>query len=609
MLVTSALFGVVVAEPSMEIVSKMNPLEKWKSHQDEVTKNGESSNPMSEDDFQEFSYIDGPYPILNDDGSFQGVPSDNQPCWWPWEHCYISDTMSLPSHQLANFSINRVKAAGNFVVGDDHESYIGDKNGNGVLEWVTVFLYIPWMYDGIDNDGDGCVDEKKTGPWSGQVGCDNMYDAAVVYETGGLPIAGGDKGDLLINLDWYSAEPSLEMFRATVSPPFRAYAIRGFMHNLHIAGEFVSYQAGESENLVNSNPEIDNDLDDSYVGNVDARLFPARAPVNNVCSAGLMSNEISPTWKREDGYIITTYELVEPFDGRDWNGDGDTQDNVIAYYTVDPHTGYCRIGVNTAVHGHSPMNSGEIIIPRYTSESGDTRDWNGDGDKHDYVQLYHDVNSTWHLKGRIYRSFTFNNLFITLYGFGFGWWALFEGGYNLYHPVLPFEFGGAYTKYVGLSGGYYNSYFFLTSDEDGDRHTKLPEHYIIVGTTMGIVGNKCVLIQAREIYMYYAGYFLIGRGDANGDGDWSDTFSMIFCPDETGGGGQFIVDETSKFAKGLYRDLVPALWEGYVKFGVYPSVDGCATIPSYSYAWCKLADNDMRLSGRKVDQIYWIHFG
>lgn len=607
-LLTCVFIGPALMEHSDGPMDNTNPLEKWLTFTEQMDASGDSSHVA--DNPKELSYQDGPFPLTNEDGSYRGVPSDDQPCWPPSEHCYISDTMRTPSHQLVNFSINPVTAAGNFVVGDNHESYIGDKNGNGILEWVVIFLYIPWMYDGLDNDGDGCIDEKNTGIWSGQVGCDNMYDGAVVYETGGLPIAGGDKGNLLMNLDWYSVEPSLEMFRATVSPPFRAYAIRGFMHNLHIAGEFVSYQASESENYVNSNPEIDNDLDDFYVGNVDARLFPARAPVNNVCSAGLMSDEISPTWKREDGYIITTYELVEQFDGRDWNGDGDIQDNVIAYYTVDPQMGYCRIGVNTAVQGALPKTSGEIIVPGYTSERGDSHDWNGDGDEFDYVQLYHEINSTWHLRGRIYMSYTYYNLFITLYGFGFGWWALFRNGYNLYLPVLPFEFGGAYTNYVVSSAGYYHSYYFLISDEDGDRHTELPERYIIVGTSMGIVGNKCVLIQAREMHMYHAGYFLIGRGDANGDGDWYDTFSMIFCPDERDGYGSFIVDPTAKMAKGLYKDPIPAIWEGYVEMGVFPSVDGYATIPSYSSARCKLEDNFIPwYSGRKVDQIYWIHFG
>ncbi len=502
-----------------------------------------------------------------------------------------------------------MKAAGYFVVGDNHESFIGDKNGNGILEWVVIFLYIPWMEDGLDNDGDGCVDEKISGLWDQEVGCDNMYDGAVVYETGGQPIAGGDKGDLLVNLDLYSAEPSVKIFRANVSPLFHATTLRDSMTNLHIAGEFVSYQASESDNHVNSNPEMDSDMEDDYVGSVDARMFPARAPIMNVCSSGLMRDDISPTFKRKDGHVITTYELVERFDGRDWNGDGDIQDNVVAYYSVDPDTGYCGIGVNTAVQGVSPRTSGGIIMPKYTSEQEDSRDWDHNGGKNQYVLLYHEINSTWHLRGRIYRSLTYYSLFITLYEFGFGWWALFSAGYHQSHTILPFEFGIAYTKYVGSSQGYYNSYFSLISEEDGDRHTVLPGHYIIVGTTAGIVGNECVLIQGDERFMYYAGFRLIdGKPDANGDGDWNDAFGMIYCIGKWG--GSFVVDPGAKYAKGLYKDPVPAIWEGYVEIGVYPYVDGVATVPSFSNDFCKLREIYYpHYFWRRIDQIYWIYSG
>jgi hypothetical protein len=602
-LLTCVFMGPALMEPPDRSMENINPLEQWLSSKKQMGATGGSSHVA--DNPRESSYMDGPSPLTNDDGSYRGVPSDGQACGWG-ENCYVSDSMISVHRSLENFSVDPVKAAGNFVVGNDHESNIGDKNGNGVLEWVVIYAYLPWMFDGMDNDGDGCIDERGHPDWSGQIGCDNMIDAAVVYETGGQPIIGGDRGDLLINLDWYSVTPSVKIFRATVSPRFHAYSLRGVISNLQIAGEFVSYQANEAENNVNSNPDVDSDLDDYYVGNIDARLFPARMAINNICSAGLMTDEISPSWKRADGHVITTYELVESFDNRDWNGDGDIDDNVVAYYTVDPNTGYCRIGVNTAVQGHSPVTSGEIITPEFTYESSDSRDWDRNGMKHSYVQLYHDVNSTWSLRGRIYQSHTYFNIFISLQGFGFGWWAVIRDDWD--SPVIPFEFGGAYTKYVGRSMGYYHSYFFLTSDEDGNRHTTLPEHYIFVGRTMGVVGNICILIGAWEIYMEYAGVNLIGgRADANGNGFLYEFVSLIFCPEEVGGGGSFIVDPTSKFAKGQYDDPVPVLWEGYTEYGVFPGIDGNATIPSFSYAWCKLNDLQIPIySGRKVDQVYQI---
>ena len=602
-LLTCVFMGPALMEHSDGPMDNINPLEKWLSSIEQMEAHGGSSHAA--DIPRKSPYFDGPHPLTNDDGSYRGVPSDDQICGWG-ENCYVSDMMRPPFGSLGNFSDGPVKAAGNFIVGNDHESYIGDKNGNGVLEWVVIYAYLPWRHDGIDNDGDGCIDEMSHPLWSGQIGCDNMMDAAVVYETGGQPIVGGDRGDLLINLDWYSVTPSVEIFRATISPRFHAYTLRGLMSNLQIAGEFVSYQANEAENNVNSNPDVDRDLDDYYVGNIDARLFPARMPTNNICSAGLMNNEVSPSWKRDDGHVITTYELVESFDGRDWNGDGDIDDNVVAYYTVDPNTGFCRIGVNTAVQGHSPMTSGEIITPELTYESSDSRDWNGDGDTFDTVLVYHEVDSTWSLRGRIYRSFTYFNIFIALEKYGFGWWAVIKDDWSF--PVIPFEFGGAYTKSVGSSMGYYHSYFFLTSDEDGNRHTRLPVHDIFVARTMGVVGNICILIGTEERYMEYAGIRLIGgRADANGNQYMYDFVNLIFCPEEVGGYGSFIVDPTSKFAKGQYDDPVPVLWEGRTEYGVFPGIDGNATIPSFSYAPCKLADNDIPLySGRKVDQVYQI---
>ncbi|TET90982.1 MAG: hypothetical protein E3J35_04940 [Methanomassiliicoccales archaeon] len=574
----------------------MDAYTKWKVLQNEIESNRDSSegdNPSG------FSYQDGPFPLTNDDGSFLASISDNEPCWPYEDHCYFLDRMRRPPNKLGDFTINPHKTAGNFVVGDHHEFYIGDQNGNGILEWVVMFIYLPQMEDGIDNDGDGCVDEPGGNYWWPDGTCSNrLPDAAVVYETGGYPIAGGDRGDLLVNIDWYSSTPTLKLFRAFVSPSFHAYKVRGLLLNPQIAGEFISYYAHEKDNYVNSNPEMDNDLADHYVGNIDARFFPSRVPVNHVCSAGMMDEPFS-TWKRDDGYVVTSYELDESYDDHDWNGDGDIIDRVVAYYAADPVSGNCRENVvNTGVSGIHPRIAGTVLTPAYTYESNDGRDWDQDGYKFERTRLYHDIDSTWNLKGRAYTSITFTAPVPT---WGFGWWGLHNDCYQ--HPTFPLEFGGAFLVYDPFPyppGRYYRVHFFLTSDEDGDRHSPLPDYRITYdGWPVGSIGGRCVLMYAREYQL---------RVDGNGDGDQVDSFSIIFCPSETGGDGSYIINPTGNYPKGMMS--WPFLWEGYGWFGVYPEVAGFVTIPSASYGSCKcdyLGPPPQRF-WCKTDQIYQLRW-
>ncbi|MCK4444579.1 MAG: hypothetical protein KAW09_08545, partial [Thermoplasmata archaeon] len=59
----------------------------------------------------------------------------------------------------------------------------------------------------------------------------------------------------------------------------------------------------------------------------------------------------------------------------------------------------------------------------------------------------------------------------------------------------------------------------------------------------------------------YAGIRLIGGiADANGDGDTDDAVYFIFCPDQIGGGGKYVYDSTTNFAKGYYWDPIPIAW-------------------------------------------------
>jgi hypothetical protein len=571
-LVALALLNIDVTESDVQQKHVMNAYEKWKTFHEETRSDGDNPRPNDSGSPLKLSYLDGPYPKVQDDGAPVGMSSGGWPQPLQWNHL-VSDIFFfniLGPHPLSY-------GGGDFLAGDVSEVVIGDQNGNGILEWVVYYVYLPWMNDGIDNDGDGCVDERA----DDGVPCDLFPDAMVIYETGGLPRIGGNDGTLLVSVDWFS-DGATEVYRAFVTPKWKAHRLRGVMTSVQIAGEFISYMAHETINDVNANPEMDNDQNDWYVGNIDARGFPVRPPINHVCSAGYQLY-MGATFQRDDGWVVTSYELWESFDDRDWNGDGDRNDYVAAYYAVDPISGDCRIGVNTGVSGEYPTNAGTVLTPGYTIESADGRDWNSDGDTFDSLLLYHDINSTWSLKGRIYASYTYFSLLIIRQKFGFGFTGL-VGPYGQFVPY-PLKFGGSYYLYVGYPA-FYITYFWLVSDEDGDHQTSLPKYEINYGQPAASLGGRCVIVSVREYYLEYIGVDLIGDiADGNGDGDASDTLGYIYCPDEIGGGGHYIVEPTSNYAKGLYSDpgMWPFIWAGYVYYDSAKVIDGRTLIPIYNY--------------------------
>ncbi|MCK4443134.1 MAG: hypothetical protein KAW09_01220, partial [Thermoplasmata archaeon] len=453
-------------------------------------------------------------------------------------------------------------AAGPFGVGDTHESFIGDLNGNGILEWVAYYSYKEYGEDGLDNDGDGCIDEKTYGDWDGQVGCDMIPDQFTYFHAGGLPDVGGKDGTLVAFGDWFSGAPSMNLFRIFVTPLWTSYSIpiAASYPNLANGEDIISFYAQESDNNVNANPEMDSDMDDFYVGSIDARDFPAVAPTAHTCFAGYQLY-MGITYTRDDGHVVTSFELREYYDDHDWNGDGDKDDPVAAYYVVDPTTGDCDQGVNGGVSGWYPRNSGRVMTPGYTFESSDSRDWNGDGDTDDTVLLWHDIDSSWSLVGHRYTSVTFT----TSPGpFGFGFW----GRYSDYgqFQTFPLDFGGAHYRYVGFPG-YYKTSFWLVDDEDGDPQSTLPTYDVYYGQPSAALGGICIQLFGRESYLNDAGIRLIGgKADGNGDGDTYDSLGGIFCPDEKGGGGEWWVEPTSKFAKGLYEDVAPWIWTGHIYY-------------------------------------------
>jgi hypothetical protein len=506
-----------------------------------------------------FTYTDGPYPIPNDDGSFSG------PGPMAWGDHYVSDVMvKPPNNPGGGYSMDHTSSAGYMTVGNTHETYVGNVNGNQFIEWVTYYSYIPWGKDGLDNDGDGCIDEKTHGDWDGQSGCDNIPDQFVYFETGGLPDVGGKDGTLVVLLDWWSGNPnSIKIFRIHTSQAWDAYDLNvlGFYPEVVDNEDIISYYAHEADNLVNANPEMDSDMEDWYLASIDARGFPLETPSNHVCFAGYATYK-GRTSLHDDGSVVTSFELREWQDGADWNGDGDQTDPVAAYYVVDPVTGDCDQGVNGGVYGQVPRNSGKVMIGGYTRESNDSRDWNGDGDMTDAPMVWHDINSTWHLVGHRYTSTTFTS---APGQFGFGFWGVFT---NDGHWVgFPLRFGGVFAEFVDALPGYYRAHFFLTDDEDGDSQTELPRYFITYGIPGGALAGTCIMLYSREDHLENAGVKLIGgQADGNGDGDTSDTLNSVYCPNSSSGGGKFIVEPTSKYAKGLYQDPIPFICAGYFYF-------------------------------------------
>ncbi len=565
-LVAYAFAGVGSTELSVNQGTELNALEKWLQFRDDVDASKALSSGFAGGDPEELSLLHGPYPKILDDGSPNGGSPGDSPLLY--EYC-VSLVVCLNIFSGSNLWVS--DGGGDFLVGTGHEGSLGDQNGNGKLEAVVFYFYIPWMSDGLDNDGDGCVDEPGGGA------CGPIPDAMVIYETGIWPRIGGTDGTLLINTDYFSGEEGgIEIYRTFVSPPWHAYNVRGVMLYPDIAGEFISYYAREALNGVNANPEMDNDQNDLYLGSIDARRFPDKPPSNSACSAGQRS-VLDSTFLRDDGWVVTSYNLIESYDSHDWNGDGDTRDYISAYYAINPNNGNCRIGVNGAVQGKHPRNSGYILIPSYTSEMEDGRDWNGN-EVPNTLHLYHDINTTWALKGKIYRSYTYNSLLIAHQKFGFGWWGVFT--YDNSYDTLPLKTGGALERYVGFSQGSYKTDFFNIGDEDGDRGTALPAYEIGYGQPQAIHGGECIQISAREHYLGYAGVQLIGgKADGNGDGDTSDVLNYIFCPDTSGSGGDFIVESTSKYAMGHYWNPIPFIWESYFSIHGSFEINGHVTIP------------------------------
>lgn len=348
-------------------------------------------SPLSESDDNTFSYESGPFPIANDDGSLPGTNS-----------LTIEELMDNPPY-LIGYGLEAYGASGYYVVGTGHEQYLGDINNDGLISWLAYYFDMGLSVNGIDDDGDGCIDEATNMTPDGQQ-CDTVPDAVVFFSTG---VAMDISGDLIVYGTTYEDMNFVGFFRIGVSPRWVPGGIRlaGPAYYPSFSGEFVSYFAAESWHNVNVNKAIgDKDLQDHFIGLIDARKFPSRPPKHHYCRTGFPIYS-GYSYEREDGSVVVTFELREYYDeapgyDNDYNDDGDTMDRVIGYFIVNARSGKCKKFVNTGVAGQYPQNAGNIIASGIVCEGADQRDWNNDGDMIDYVSVWHDVTSTEKMAGR-----------------------------------------------------------------------------------------------------------------------------------------------------------------------------------------------------------------
>lgn len=603
------LFSGGFADADLGSKGDWTPFEKMKMLEN-LRNSVDESVPAHNSDIDMFSYTDGAFPVMNDDGTFGPI----QPLSGDWGDNYVSEIMySPPNNPGGGFSMDVTGSAGYIVVGNTHESFIGDQNSNDMLEWISYYSYAPWGNDSKDNDGDGCVDEKTYGDWDNQTGCDMVPDQMVYFAAGGIPDVGGKNGTLVATADWYSDQMGVSIHRIFSMSPWDIYKINvsaAQFPEVASAEDIISYYSHEADNGVNANPEVDSDTEDDYVASIDARGFPGKDPTNHLCFAGKrLYKGVSAVL--DDGSVIVSFGLQEWQDDRDWNGDGDKNDTVAAYYAIDPLTGDCDQGVNLGVYGLYPKTSGAVLTPAPVSETEDTRDWNGDGDMYDGVLLWHDVNSSLNLVGHRYTSSSFTG---RPGEFGNGYWGRYTDMTTVQPFVISLNLGGTWYEYGTPPGGgnqsneTHHTYFFLTADDDGDPQTGMPKYYAGYGKPSASLAGVCIQIYAREFNLNVSGVKLIGgQADGNGDGDIHDILNSIFCPNQTGG-GEFIVEPTSKYAKGLYEDPIPFIWMGGFYYDSAGEFGGVVANPTM-YQETEMDDDangDLKIERVYNHACYWI---
>lgn len=540
------------------------PFERYLSVQqarNEMKEHGQAGS-LSVPDDNTFSYYSGPFPIANDDGS---LPEVNSPS--------LEELMNEPPYFIGN-GMEVTGAYEYYVVGYAHEMLFGDLNYDGLLTWVVFYFDMGMSVNGIDDDGDGCIDETSNMTSDGEL-CDNVPDAVVFFSNGGLPSI---SGDLIAFVDVY-VDGMIKLFRIGASPRWVTQGVRGVLGDFYtqVVGEFVTYYGAEHSHGINVNKAIgDKDFSDKFIGIIDARKFPARPPKNHYCRTGIQVY-YGYASLRQDGSALVAFELYEYYDeapgyDNDYNDDGDTSDYVMAYFIVDSRTGRCREFVNTGVWGYRTRVAGNIITNSYTHESSDKRDWDNDGSISGYVSVWHDVTSTEDMAGNPYFGHTFSTPVPrgpsgdpNSYGFGFTGLSLdglVESPY-----VFPMEFGGSYSLYVG-GPVHVQTHYWHVLDEDWVQWTELPRHPVVNTQPGGTPGGTCILVRSWESVLDI---------DVNEDGDKLDGVFGVFCPDPNAPGtGKWETEPASKHPPWF---IIEACCYFYFSYGG----SNLITIPLYDY--------------------------
>jgi hypothetical protein len=350
---------------------------------------------------------------------------------------------------------------------------------------------------------------------------------------------------------------------------------------------------------------MDSDLSDGYIGAIDVRGFTAgRPPVDMSCAAGQKAGK-GFMGELDDGRISMSMSFMEFYDNHDWNGDGGIGDWSTGVLVIDDVTGNCRQGANSAVDGFYPRSHGKTIMAGDQYEFYDGRDWNGDGDTNDNFQTWAnieartDISNLVSLVGPVYTSFTF-----TAPVPSHGWGNFRTGITNAWHG-FAYDFGITVST-NSFSPHWGRTRYTLAADEDGNPQTSMPTYYVGYGGPAAIISGGCIHMIWFEYYMrFYTSLRGIGGGyDWTGDGDYYDGLWTVFCPDETvGGTGEYIEEETSKNAAGMYRDPIPFIghwyqiyYDGGTEFaGTTPCLVAAYEQDYYSYSIRDDADGDLRV--------------
>jgi hypothetical protein len=368
---------------------------------------------------------------MSSEGSIE-IPTavgEEEPAPLEWEHI---DFIGMPG--------KATDAEDYFIAGYSNEFDLGDVNADGDIGTLI------WMYDMVNDD---------------------LHVVYVITESA-YP-------DVFVEYDFvvWHHEETVYVYRIFVTPKMMPYEVEGIHEIFDLEEEFVPFLAHEDDLGMDVNG--DGDQDDWFVGHLDLRACPAAPVFIRTAYTGTVAglddaSAIHPSSKRVfDG---TRYAFLqgEQYDDTDYNGDGDTEDFVVAYYELEMPNGNAGPKVNLEVQGWDARVAGDLIA-WHTSEEFDDQDWNDDGDKEDSVVLYHDIDADFIglVSDRLDPDY---GVFVTTEDVGGEEkgriiWCAKPGKGKKVRPDKPGKSSEAALKKP------HKIYFAKEEDEDGDEHTPL----------------------------------------------------------------------------------------------------------------------------------------